>query len=41
LKTGIGAIVFANANDADFSLSYGVNDIVYHLMSWFEGTARE
>ena len=32
-KTGVGAIAFANANDPDFSLSYKVNDIVYHLMS--------
>lgn len=36
LKTGVGAIAFANANDPDFSLSYGVNDIAFHLMSWFE-----
>jgi CubicO group peptidase (beta-lactamase class C family) len=35
-KTGVGAIAFANANDPDFSLSYGVNDIVDHLISWFE-----
>jgi CubicO group peptidase (beta-lactamase class C family) len=35
-KTGVGAIGFANANDPDFSLSYGVNDIVDHLISWYE-----
>lgn len=35
-KTGVGAIVFANANDADFSLSYGVDNIALNLMSWFE-----
>jgi hypothetical protein len=35
-KSGVGAIVFANGNDPDFSLSYGANDIVYHLISWFE-----
>jgi CubicO group peptidase (beta-lactamase class C family) len=36
LKTGVGVIAFANANDPDFSLSYGVVDIALHLMSWFE-----
>jgi CubicO group peptidase (beta-lactamase class C family) len=36
LKTDVGVIAFANANDADFSLSYGVVDIAMHLMSWFE-----
>jgi CubicO group peptidase (beta-lactamase class C family) len=35
-RTGVGAIVFANANDPDFSLSYGVVDIALHLMSWME-----
>ena len=35
-KTGVGAIALSNANDPDFSLSYGVNDIVDHLISWFE-----
>jgi hypothetical protein len=35
-NTGVGAIVFANANDADFSLSYGVDNIALNLMSWFE-----
>jgi CubicO group peptidase (beta-lactamase class C family) len=35
-KAGIGAIAFSNGNDPDFSLSYGVNDIVEHLISWFE-----
>jgi CubicO group peptidase (beta-lactamase class C family) len=35
-KTGVGAIAFANANDPDFSLSYGVTDIVEHLISWYE-----
>jgi CubicO group peptidase (beta-lactamase class C family) len=35
-KTNVGAIAFSNANDPDFSLSYGVNDVVEHLISWFE-----
>lgn len=35
-KTGIGAIAFANANDADFSLSYGVDELALNLMEWFE-----
>ena len=35
-KTGVGAIAFANANDPDFSLSYAVDSIALHLMSWFE-----
>jgi hypothetical protein len=35
-KTGVGAIVFANANDPDFSLSYAVDSITLHLISWFE-----
>ena len=34
--SGIGAIAFANANDADFALSYGVDDIALNLMEWFE-----
>lgn len=34
-KTGVGAIAFSNANDADFSLNYGVVDIALHLLSWF------
>lgn len=36
LKTGEGAIAFANANDPSFQLSYGVNDIVEHRLLWFE-----
>jgi len=36
LKTGVGAIAFANANDPGFQLSYGVDDIVEHLLLWFE-----
>ena len=35
-KTGVGAIAFANANDPNFSLSYGVDYIALNLMSWFE-----
>ena len=35
-NTGIGAIAFANSDDADFSLGYGVDDIALNLMEWFE-----
>jgi CubicO group peptidase (beta-lactamase class C family) len=35
-ETGVGAIGFANANDPDFTLKYGVIDIVSHLISWYE-----
>jgi hypothetical protein len=35
-KTGVGVIAFANANDPNFSLSYGVDNIALNLMSWFE-----
>jgi len=36
LKTGVGAIAFANANDPSLQLNYGVSDIVEHLLLWFE-----
>jgi CubicO group peptidase (beta-lactamase class C family) len=35
-KTHVGAIVFANGMDPDFTLSYTVDDLALHLMSWFE-----
>ena len=35
-KTGVGAIGFANTNDAEWTLKYGVIDIVEHLISWYE-----
>jgi len=35
-KTHVGAIVFANANYPDYSLSYALLDLDLHLMSWFE-----
>jgi CubicO group peptidase (beta-lactamase class C family) len=35
-ETGVGAIVFANAMDPDFTMTYVVVDLDLHLMSWFE-----
>jgi len=34
-ETHVGAIVFANANYPDYSLSYALLDLDLHLMSWF------
>jgi CubicO group peptidase (beta-lactamase class C family) len=34
--TGVGAIAFSNAMDADWTLTYVVVDLDLHLMSWFE-----
>jgi CubicO group peptidase (beta-lactamase class C family) len=35
-ETGVGAIVFANAMDPDFTMTYASVDLDLHLMSWFE-----
>ena len=35
-KTGLGAIVFANGMDSDYSTTYAVDDLAMHLMAWFE-----
>ena len=35
-KTHVGAIVFANGMDPEFTLTYTVDDLALHLMSWFE-----
>jgi len=35
-ETGVGAIVFANAMDPDFTMTYAAVDLDLHLMSWFE-----
>jgi CubicO group peptidase (beta-lactamase class C family) len=34
--TGVGAIVFSNAMDPEWTLTYVVVDLDLHLMSWFE-----
>jgi CubicO group peptidase (beta-lactamase class C family) len=35
-KTHVGAIVFSNGMDPEFTLTYTVDDLALHLMSWFE-----
>ena len=40
-ETHIGAIVLANTNYPDYSLSYALLDLDLHLMSWFEGSGQQ
>jgi CubicO group peptidase (beta-lactamase class C family) len=35
-QTGVGAISFANAMDPEWTMTYVVDDLDMHLMSWFE-----
>lgn len=35
-QTHMGAIAFANGNYADFTMNYGLVDLDFHLMEWFE-----
>jgi len=35
-ETGIGAVVFANSMDTDWTMDNVVADLTLHLMAWFE-----
>jgi len=35
-KTGVGAVIFTNSQDPDWTQVYAVDDLDFHLMSWFE-----